>query len=193
MLQINSSFGSGGMSLAFNEMQFSAFVQFLKHEHQHDMPIRKAACTIGQQPCLEEWVLGKELIIGANGNIIPHERSHYLWLDRALLGEGGNVPAQDVVPAIHTPLSTSVLSRLLSLMRLSMKHNYISALLVLAGGVMALHYSTITTLFAGCPVVVALGPAETGKTTALKAALSITGLLSSLLNLKSHFMHYNWK
>ena len=36
------------MSLAFNEMQFSVFMQFLKREKQH-MPIRRAACIIGQQ------------------------------------------------------------------------------------------------------------------------------------------------
>ena len=172
MTQINNSFGSGGTFLALNEMQFSAFVKHLKLEHNHDMPIRKAACTIGQQPCLEEWVLGKDLIIGGNGNIIPDGQSDYIWLDRAVLGETVNIPANDVVPIISTPLSTSVLSRLLSLMRVCLKHNYNSALLVIAGGVMALYYNTLTTTFAGCPVVVALGPSETGKTTAIKAALA---------------------
>lgn len=75
---------------------------------------------------------------------------------------------------IYTPLSVDVLS---DLIKISLKHNFISALLVVhvAGGVMTLHYTTLTTLFAGCPVVVAVGPAESGKTTAIKAALSITG------------------
>ena len=40
---------------------------------------------------------------------------------------------------------------------------------------MVLHYKTITRIYAGCPIVVYLGPPETGKTTALKAALSLTG------------------
>ena len=30
MTQLNNSFGSGGMTLAFNEAQFAAFVQFIK-------------------------------------------------------------------------------------------------------------------------------------------------------------------
>ena len=163
------------MSLAFNDMQFSAFIQFLKGENRQHLPIYKAACTIGQQPCQEEWVLGKDVTICSNGELIPRGQSRYIWLDAALLGDGGSVPTQDVVPTVHTPLSSSVLSKLLSLMRVSLKHNFISALFVVAGGVMSLHYSTLTTIFAGCPIVVALGPAETGKTTAIKAALAITG------------------
>ena len=50
-----------------------------------------------------------------------------------------------------------------------------SDILVIAGGVMALHYKTLTKLYAGCTIVVCLGPSETGKTTAIKAALSLTG------------------
>ena len=41
---------------------------------------------------------------------------------------------------------------------------------------MSLRYSSITEEHGGCPVVIAVGPSETGKTTALTAALSLTGL-----------------
>ena len=125
------------------------------------MPIRRrAACIIGQQPCLDEWVLGKGLVVRANGEIIPPQESRYSAL---LGGESGNVPAQDIIPVFYTPLSSDALRGLLSLMRLALRHNYSSALLVVAGGVMALHYTTITAMFGGCPVVVALDPAEAGK------------------------------
>ena len=50
---------------------------------------------------------------------------------------------------IYTPLSVDVLS---DLIKISLKHDFISALLVVAGGVMTLHYTTLITLFAGCPV-----------------------------------------
>ena len=60
MKQINSSFGSGGMALAMNEVEFSSFILFLKSK-AHNMPIRKAASVIGQQPCGQVWVLGKDL------------------------------------------------------------------------------------------------------------------------------------
>ena len=64
----------------------------------------------------------------------------------------------------------------MSLCRIALKHNYISSLLVIAGGVLALHYKTLTKVYAGCPVVVCVGPSETGKSTAIKAALSLFGL-----------------
>lgn len=41
---------------------------------------------------------------------------------------------------------------------------------------MSLHYSTITKEYGGCPIVIAVGPSETGKTTALTAALSLSGM-----------------
>ena len=51
MAQLNGSFGSGGMSLALNEAQFSSFIQHLKDEgNQTGLPIKKAACNIGLQP-----------------------------------------------------------------------------------------------------------------------------------------------
>ena len=91
------------------------------------------------------------------------------------MGEIGNVPSSDVLPTIQLPLSTSPIIRLLSLSKIALKHNFISSLLVIAGGVMVLHYKTLTKLYAGCQIVACLGPSETGKTTAIKAALSLTG------------------
>ena len=61
MNQINSSFGSGGMSIALNEQQFSSFIQHLKNEGGTGLPIKQAACVIGRQPCNKVWVLGKDL------------------------------------------------------------------------------------------------------------------------------------
>ena len=40
---------------------------------------------------------------------------------------------------------------------------------------MSLNYNTLTQAYAGWPILVSHGPAETGKTTAIKAALSLTG------------------
>lgn len=60
MSQINSSFGDGGMSLAMNDVQFSAFLLHIKSKCE-EMPIRKAACIIGQQPCGKVWVLGRDI------------------------------------------------------------------------------------------------------------------------------------
>lgn len=55
-----------------------------------------------------------------------------------------------------------------------MKHNFIPSLLILASGVMALHYSTIIQLFE-CPTTIA----HTGKSTTMNVVLSIMGMLLS--------------
>ena len=49
MKQISSSFGSGGMALAFSEVEFQCFILYLKSTNKQ-MPIRKAATIIGLQP-----------------------------------------------------------------------------------------------------------------------------------------------
>ena len=174
MGKINNSFGSGGMTLALNEAHFASFVQFLKLGE--DISIRSAATIVGQQTCNEVWVMGRDVQIDGDGNIMPPNTSPYIWLDKLALGEVGSVPVGDLLPSIATPLSIDCLSRLVSILEVTMRHNFLSSLLIVAGGVMSLHYTSITKEYGGCPVVIAVGPSETGKTTALTAALSITGL-----------------
>jgi len=41
---------------------------------------------------------------------------------------------------------------------------------------MAFHYSTIKDIYGGCLIVVAMGPAETGKLTTIRAALALFGV-----------------
>ena len=40
---------------------------------------------------------------------------------------------------------------------------------------MAFHYSTIKEIFGGCPITVVVGESETGKSTTIRAALSLFG------------------
>lgn len=110
-----------------------------------------------------------------DGKLLDHTESDYIWLNRALLGDVSNVPSADILPTIHTPLLTASLSRMVSLLKVALKHNFFSALTIMAGGILALNYTTVTRQYSGCPVVIALGPSETGKSTVIKAALSITG------------------
>ena len=40
--------------------KFSCFVQFLKNDtSEGTLPIKKAACVVGLQPCGKMWVLGE--------------------------------------------------------------------------------------------------------------------------------------
>ena len=62
MAQLNSSFSSGGMSLSFNDVQFSSFLQYLKDEgNSRGLPIKKAATNIGLQADGDIWVFGKDI------------------------------------------------------------------------------------------------------------------------------------
>ena len=66
-----------------------------------------------------------------------------------------------------------------------MQHNFFPAMVMSAGAVLALHYPTV----AACPVVVAEGPSQTGKSTSILVTLSIFGKWSfsdSLINTSRH-------
>lgn len=105
LAQINNSFGSGGMSLALNETQFSSFIQFIKTD---GLPIKKAALIIGLQNNGAVWVLGKDLHISREGEIIDPV---YTWLDD-MISEGlYSIRLEEVLPSIKLPLSSSILKR----------------------------------------------------------------------------------
>ena len=64
-------------------------------------------------------------------------------------------------------------------MSICLKHNFSSALLVLGSALLSFHFERVVELFRGCPICVCVGPAETGKTTAILAALSLCGSTES--------------
>ena len=171
--QLNNSFGSGGMSLAFNDAQFSSFIQYLKQESMGSLTIRKAVGIIGRQS-YNVWVLGPDIQIDVDGNVIPpNERSH-LWMD-AIIHDGlCSVAPEEVLPVLLAPFrpDTSFLHTLVEDIR---EHNFFPSLLMAGGSVLALHYSTILQS-GGCPIVVAQGCSETGKSTALRVGLSLFGM-----------------
>lgn len=96
-----------------------------------------------------------------------HSSSEYVWLPKSIVGECGNIPTSKLLPTISTPFETTPLSRLMSVLKRAMKHNFMSSVLVLSGGFMSLHYIALNELFSGCPVVVATGEPETGKSTTI--------------------------
>ena len=73
------------------------------------------------------------------------------------------------------PLSSKCLKEMVDLLGKTMKHNAMSALLLVGGAVMSCHYRQIVETFGGFPIVLACGPTETGKSTSLKVGLSLTG------------------
>ena len=173
--QVNYSFGSGRMDTWFNDRDLSEFLNFLKKvECVQPLPIRKAATIIGKPSGTDVWVLGDGIIINENGKESPE--SEFVWLDQALIEESV-IPSDDLLPSIRCPLKPDPLKKLNEYLIVCARHNYISSLLVIAGVVMSLHYESIVAMFSGCPIVVALGPSETGKTTAIRAGLSLVGVM----------------
>ena len=53
------------------------------------------------------------------------------------------------------------------------KHNFIQTLLVIAGSILSFHFEMILQMYSSCPIIVAMGKSETGKSTALRAGLSL--------------------
>ena len=86
MSQINNTYGSGGMSMALNDNQFAAFIQHLKNVHHGELPLQKAAMTIGRQPCGMTWAFG-HIHVGANGQVIDEKESNYVWIDQSIIGD----------------------------------------------------------------------------------------------------------
>lgn len=82
---------------------------------------------------------------------------------------------EKVIPKILTPFRVEPLQRLVSVMKSALKHNFLSSMLLMSGGIMAMHYNQITDIFGGCPVVVATGEPETGKSTSMKATMAVFG------------------
>lgn len=69
-----------------------------------------------------------------------------------------------------------------------MKHNFISSLFVIAGAMTALHYNAVIRVNPGCPMIIASGPPETGKSTAIKVALSLTGQITFIPVINAHIL-----
>lgn len=88
-----------------------------------------------------------------------------MWFDKGF----------DSLPHIKVPLAECPSTLVNSLVTNLQVHNFGSSLLVVAGAIMTLHYATLQSL-GGCPVIVAYGGSETGKSTSLLAALSVLGI-----------------
>lgn len=92
--------------------------------------------------------------------------------------ESDKVISEDILSAVIQPLSTEpALDFYVSLKR-CLNHNFLPGLLVVAGSLMSFHYRAVIKKYQGCAATVASGESGTGKTTSIKAALSLFGVNS---------------
>ena len=111
MTQLNNSFGSGGMTLALNEQQFSLFIQFLKNECLGSLPMFKGATTVRLQK-EGAWVLGKEIEIDSDGHLVEEQDRKNVWITDIILKNLPNsVRIEEICPTIKTPLETLILPK----------------------------------------------------------------------------------
>ena len=94
-----------------------------------DLPLKCAVSHVGLQED-GTWVLGENGYISTQGDSIPMELSHYVWIGHLYQGVG---VAANQECKIHFPLTTDTLRALLLMLRDSLEHNFIPSVLMLAG------------------------------------------------------------
>ena len=175
MAQLNQSFGSGGMTSGLDTTQLIDFFQHLQRAVSEPLAIKKAVMHTGMQPD-GSCIMNKNTFVSSAGILLDFDDSQYTWLDKDLINDGDKIRSIDIAPHIVHPLSNDRISDLVNLLEIISKHNFKSSLMVVSGVIMAFHYSLIKDIYGGCPITVAMGPSETGKFTAIRAALSLFGV-----------------
>jgi len=163
------------MTSGLDASQLIEYFQYLQRSVEEQLPTKKAVVCSGMQPD-GSCVVNMNTFLSSDGVLINSNESQYVWLDRQLLFDNEKTKSIDISPIILLPLSTDPLEDLVATLEIISKHNFHSSLLIIAGMIMAFHYSKIKELYGGCPIVVAMGPSETGKSTAIRAALALFGV-----------------
>ena len=173
LYQLNMSFGSGGMTSGLDSTQLIEYFQTLQRVCQ-SLPIKKAVLYTGMQAD-GSCVLNEETFVSAEGTLISPEDSGLIWLNKDLIYENDKVKSTDIAPHIIHPLSDEPLKDLVLILKKVAKHNFYPALGVVAAVIMSFHYKIIKERHGGCPIAVAMGESETGKSTAIRTALGLFG------------------
>lgn len=174
MSQINQSFASGGMSSALDNVALIEYFQYLQRSHTEPLPVKIAVMNTGRQDD-GTWVFNANTFVSSKGDILSLNESDLVWLSRDLICDGDKIKSEDISPHISTPLTVDRLKDLVLTIENISKHNFIPTIMMIAGTLVSFHYETIVDTYGGCPITVAIGESETGKSTAIRAGLSLFG------------------
>ena len=168
--QINVLYGSGGMLCSFENNQLVDFFHFLKRNIDERLPIKKAVFYPSQltKNVNKVWILGPTVQINEEGDIIDDiNSSDFVWLPKAVtIQEPEKLPPQiDVSCFVNEPLNHTVLAKFFEILKGCLQHM-----------IMMFHCTTVREIFSGCSIPVAMGPSETGKSTAIRLGLALFGL-----------------
>ena len=157
MAQINQSFGSGGMTSGLDNTQLIEFFQHLQRTIAEPLPIKKVVIHTGMQPD-GSCIINKNTFVSSDGTLMDCDNSQYTWLDKDLISDGDKIRSVDISPNIVHPLSNEPIRDLINVLEIISKHNFKASMMVVAGVIMAFHYSLIKDIYGGCTITVAMGP-----------------------------------
>lgn len=158
------------MTCGLDQNLLPYFVQSLKRQSA-DLPTKFAIIRPRKQGKL--YFMNENITIDEDG-ILKDFPESYVWLKKELISDSDRLLVTDILPTISVPLKCSLMDLFIQA-RVCLKHNFIPALLVIAGAAMSFHYTQLVKTYGGCSITVATGSSGTGKTTALKLGLSLFG------------------
>ena len=178
--QLNSSFGSGGLSCSFADKELVQFINWKITQYKDVGVVKKEGILrMGKQPCGKVWVLSPDLFLNENGNVVQNDEHPYVWLNNlvSFVGTPKEAMLEEITCSVARPLdsSQSSFTEFMKTLQSCLQHNFLSGVLFLGGGAMCFHYRKVIDLFECCPQILATGPPSTGKTLSMTAALSLFG------------------
>lgn len=142
MSELRSTFGGGGFICAFSERELSEFQNYLERSFPFSDSgrVKKGITCVGKQPLQQGqsnimWILSPNIQINEKGFLVSASESKYVWQPiggpQIDLSGGRNFPASiELYSEISLPLQSIVpLQKLLQMMTITLKHNFIAGML----------------------------------------------------------------
>lgn len=162
------------MTSALENTALIEYFQYLQRSYSGgSIPIKRDVFSPGFRKDDDICILNADIFISSSdGELIDPSTTKYVWLCRELLLDTKTCSTHIYAPITY-PLSPAVLVDFFQVLVKISKHNLIPTLLLIAGGMVAFHFQTVVEMYGNCPITVAIGPSQSGKSTAIKAALSL--------------------
>jgi hypothetical protein len=183
---LNKSLESGALMCQLYNGELNKYImnltnQFCRKQLELGVPklryVKQAAECLGRQPGSGVWVLNADVHLNEDGEHIPINDSEYIWLGPMITNRTlPNVaPASDAASVPNVCLPLKAFEETLVSLKVAVDNNYVPAFFVLASAGMGLHYESVMERYGMCPMPVAIGVKNTGKSTAARTTLALLG------------------
>ena len=161
------------MTSALENNTLVEYFQYVQRDFDGQLAIKKGVLGPGFHDNV--FVANENTFISADGQQLQSSDTNCVWLNRDAVFEQAKIRCADITPTIVHPLNAEVLHDFFHLIRAISKHNLVPTLIMVAGAIQCFHFEMVVECFGHCPIPVACGEAETGKSTTLQAGLSLFG------------------